>query len=148
LVLGALAGGVVLGCLWPAGAVTLRPLGDGFIALIKMLIAPVIFLTVVLGIATGAHARQVGRVALKAVVYFEVVSTFSLAIGLVVVNVLKPGHGFDASPATLDAGAVAGYAQQAREQSSVGFLYILSPKHSRMLLPAMGISSRFCCWRS
>jgi aerobic C4-dicarboxylate transport protein len=128
LVLGALAGGVVLGCLWPAGAVTLRPLGDGFIALIKMLIAPVIFLTVVLGIATGAHARQVGRVALKAVVYFEVVSTFSLAIGLVVVNVLKPGHGFDANPATLDAGAVAGYAQQAREQSSVGFLLHIIPK--------------------
>src|SRR6202044_356197 len=99
LVLGALVCGVLLGWFWPAGAVALRPLGDGFIALIKMLIAPVIFLTVVLGIATGSHARQVGRVALKAVVYFEVLSTFSLVIGLLVVNVLRPGHGFDANPA-------------------------------------------------
>ena len=128
LVLCALACGVLLGCVWPAGAVALKPLGDGFIALIKMLIAPVIFLTVVLGIATGAHARQVGRVALKAVVYFEVLSTFSLVIGLLVVNVFKPGHGFDVDPATLDASAVAGYAQQAREQSSVAFLLHIIPK--------------------
>ena len=128
LVLGALACGVLLGCVWPVGAVALRPVGDGFIALIKMLIAPVIFLTVVLGIATGAHARQVGRVALKAVVYFEVLSTFSLVIGLLVVNVFKPGHGFDVNPASLDASAVAGYAQQAREQSSVAFLLHIIPK--------------------
>ena len=126
--LGALVCGVLLGCFWPAGAVALRPLGDGFIALIKMLIAPVIFLTVVLGIATGAHARQVGRVALKAIVYFEVLSTFSLVLGLLVVNVLKPGHGFDVNPATLDAGAVAGYAQQAREQSIAAFLLHIIPK--------------------
>ena len=124
----ALACGVLLGCVWPTGAVALKPLGDGFIALIKMLIAPVIFLTVVLGIATGAHARQVGRVALKAIVYFEVLSTFSLVIGLLVVNVFKPGHGFDVDPATLDASAVAGYAQQAREQSSVAFLLHIIPK--------------------
>jgi aerobic C4-dicarboxylate transport protein len=128
LVLGALVCGVLLGYLWPSGAVALRPLGDGFIALIKMLIAPVIFLSVVLGIATGAHARQVGRVALKAVVYFEVLSTFSLVIGLLVVNILKPGHGFDANPASLDAGAVASYAQQAREQSVAGFLLHIIPK--------------------
>ena len=106
----------------------LRPLGDGFIALIKMLIAPVIFLTVVLGIANGSHARQVGRVALKAVAYFEVVSTFSLIIGLLVVNALKPGAGFNVDPATLDAGAVAGYAQQARQQSAVDFLLHIIPK--------------------
>ena len=120
--------GALLGYFWPAAGVTLKPLGDGFIALIKMLIAPVIFLTVVLGIANGAHAKQVGRVALKAIVYFEVVSTFSLVIGLTVINVLKPGQGFNVNPATLDAGAVAKYAEQAKEQSAVDFVLHIIPK--------------------
>jgi aerobic C4-dicarboxylate transport protein len=120
--------GVLVGYFWPAAGVALKPFGDGFIALIKMLIAPVIFLTVVLGIANGAHAKQVGRVALKAVVYFEVVSTFSLIIGLAVINVLKPGQGFNVNPATLDAGAVAKYAEQAREQSAVEFILHIIPK--------------------
>ena len=93
-----------------------------------MLIAPVIFLSVVLGIASGSHARQVGRVALKAVIYFEVVSTFSLIIGLLVVNAVEPGAGFNVDPATLDAGAVAEYAQQARQQSTVEFLLHIIPK--------------------
>ena len=119
---------MLLGYFWPAAGVALKPFGDGFIALIKMLIAPVIFLTVVLGIANGAHAKQVGRVALKAVVYFEVVSTFSLVIGLTVINVLKPGQGFNVNPATLDAGAVAKYAEQAREQSAVEFILHIIPK--------------------
>jgi aerobic C4-dicarboxylate transport protein len=119
---------VLLGYFWPAAGIALKPLGDGFIALIKMLIAPVIFFTVVLGIASGAHARQVGRVALKAVIYFEVVSTFALVIGLFVINGLKPGNGFNADPATLDAGAVAKYAAQAKEQSAVDFLLHIIPK--------------------
>jgi aerobic C4-dicarboxylate transport protein len=127
-VLFAIVCGVVLGYFWPAAGVALKPFGDGFIALIKMLIAPVIFLTVVLGIAGGAHAKQVGRVALKAIVYFEVVSSFSLIIGLLIVNVLKPGHGFNVDLATLDAGAVAKYAQQAKEQSAVEFLLHVIPK--------------------
>ena len=120
--------GVLLGYLWPAAGVALKPLGDGFIALIKMLIGPVIFLTVVLGIASGAHAKQVGRVALKAIVYFEVVSTFSLIIGLIVVNSLKPGLGFNVDPATLDASAVAKYAQQAKDQSAIEFVLHIIPK--------------------
>jgi aerobic C4-dicarboxylate transport protein len=128
VVLCAIVFGALLGYLWPAAGVALKPFGDGFIALIKMLIAPVIFLTVVLGIASGAHARQVGRVALKAVAYFEVVSTFSLVIGLVVINVLKPGSGFNVNPATLDAGAVAKYAQQAKDQSAIDFLLHIIPK--------------------
>jgi len=128
VVLFAIVCGVLLGYLWPAGGVALKPFGDGFIALIKMLIAPVIFLTVVLGIASGAHAKQVGRVALKAIVYFEVVSTFSLVIGLVIVNAVKPGHGFNVDPATLDAGAVAKYAQQAKDQSAVEFVLHIIPK--------------------
>src|ERR1700688_2232632 len=128
IVLFAIVCGVLLGYFWPAAGVALKPFGDGFIALIKMLIAPVIFLTVVLGIAGGARARQVGRVALKAVVYFEVVSTFSLIIGLTVINVLKPGQGFNVDPATLDAGAVAKYAEQAKEQSAVEFVLHIIPK--------------------
>jgi aerobic C4-dicarboxylate transport protein len=127
-VLCAIVCGALLGYLWPAAGIALKPFGDGFIALIKMLIAPVIFLTVVLGIAGGAHAKQVGRVALKAIVYFEVVSTFSLVIGLVIVNALKPGRGFDVNPATLDAGAVAKYAQQAKDQSAVDFVLHIIPK--------------------
>jgi aerobic C4-dicarboxylate transport protein len=128
IVLFAIVCGALLGYFWPAAGVALKPFGDGFIALIKMLIAPVIFLTVVLGIAGGAHAKQVGRVALKAIVYFEVVSTFSLVIGLVIVNAVKPGHGFNVDLATLDAGAVAKYAQQAKEQSAVEFLLHIIPK--------------------
>jgi aerobic C4-dicarboxylate transport protein len=127
-VLFAIVCGVLLGYLWPAAGVALKPLGDGFIALIKMLIGPVIFLTVVLGIASGAHAKQVGRVALKAIVYFEVVSTFSLIIGLIVVNSLKPGLGFNVDPATLDASAVAKYAQQAKDQSAIEFVLHIIPK--------------------
>jgi len=128
VVLGAIVGGALIGYFWPAGGVALKPFGDGFIALIKMLIAPVIFLTVVLGIATGAHARQVGRVALKALVYFEVLSTFALVIGLFIINALKPGNGFNVDPATLDAGAVARYAEQAKQQSAVEFLLHIIPK--------------------
>jgi aerobic C4-dicarboxylate transport protein len=128
VVLSAIAGGVVLGYLWPSAGVALKPFGDGFIALIKMLIAPIIFLTVVLGIASGAHGKQVGRVALKSLVYFEIVSTFSLVIGLVVVNVIKPGVGFNADLATLDVGAVSKYAQLAKEQSAVDFLLHVIPK--------------------
>ena len=127
-VLGAIVCGVLVGYFWPAVGVALKPLGDGFIALIKMLVGPVIFLTVVLGITGGAHARQVGRVALKAAVYFEVVSTFALIIGLAVVNFLQPGRGFNADAATLDAGAVARYAEQAKEVSAVEFVLHIIPK--------------------
>ena len=119
---------MLVGYLWPAVGVALKPGGDGFIALIKMLIGPVIFLTVVLGITGGAHPRQVGRVALKAAVYFEVVSTFALIIGLAVVNILRPGHGFNADPATLDASAVAKYAEQAKDVTPVEFVLHIIPK--------------------
>lgn len=126
-VLAAIVVGGLIGHFAPATGVALKPLGDGFIALVKMLIGPVIFLTVVLGIAGVSDVKKVGRVGAKAILYFEVVSTFALAIGLVVVNVLKPGAGFDADPATLDAGAVAKYAEQAKEQSTVGFLLDIIP---------------------
>ena len=120
--------GGTFGFLNPAGAVKLKPLGDGFISLVKMLISPVIFCTVVLGIAGAGDMKKVGRVGGKALLYFEVVSTFALAIGLVVMNVLRPGDGFNVDPATLDAKAVASYAKSAGEQSSIDFILHIIPK--------------------
>ena len=120
--------GGTFGFLSPTDAVKLKPLGDGFIALVKMLISPVIFCTVVLGIAGAGDMKKVGRVGGKALLYFEVVSTFALAIGLVVMNVLRPGAGFNVDPATLDAKAVASYAKSAGEQSSIDFILHIIPK--------------------
>src|SRR6187431_3685858 len=101
VLLAILAGGL-FGYLSPARAVALKPLGDGFIALVKMLISPIIFCTVVLGIAGAGSMKKVGRVGGKALLYFEVVSTVALVIGLIVANLIKPGQGFNADPATLD----------------------------------------------
>jgi aerobic C4-dicarboxylate transport protein len=127
VILAIVAGGAV-GHFSPQTGVALKPLGDAFIGLIKMLIGPVIFLTVVLGIAGAQDVKKVGRVGAKSLLYFEVVSTFALAIGLLVVNVLKPGAGFNVDPATLDAKAVAAYARQAESQSTVEFLLHIIPK--------------------
>ena len=127
-VLAAIVAGALLGHFAPATGVALKPLGDGFISLVKMLIAPIIFLTVVLGIAGVSDVKKVGRVGFKAIVYFEVMSTLALIIGLVVVNYLQPGAGFNADPATLDAGAVAGYAGAAKDQTTVQFLLGIIPK--------------------
>ncbi|WP_223639364.1 dicarboxylate/amino acid:cation symporter [Corallococcus sp. EGB] len=127
-VLAAIFAGGLLGHLAPSTAVKLKPLGDGFIALVKMLISPVIFLTVVLGVANVADMKKVGRVGGKALLYFEVVSTFALFIGVLVVRVLKPGSGFNVDPRTLDAGAVARFAQQAHDQSTAGFLLHIIPR--------------------
>ena len=127
VLLGILLGGTV-GYVDPSTAVKLKPFGDGFIALVKMLISPVIFCTVVLGISGAGDMKKVGRVGGKALIYFEVVSTFALAIGLVVMNVLRPGDGFNVDPATLDAKAVANYAKAASEQSTVEFLLHIIPK--------------------
>jgi aerobic C4-dicarboxylate transport protein len=120
--------GGTFGFLNPTAAVKLKPLGDGFISLVKMLISPVIFCTVVLGIAGAGDMKKVGRVGGKALLYFEVVSTFALAIGLVVMNVLRPGDGFNVDPATLDAKAVSTYAKAATEQSTIDFVLHIIPK--------------------
>src|SRR5215204_2580965 len=120
--------GGTIGYLSPETGVTLKPLGDGFIALVKMLIAPIIFCTVVLGIAGAGSMKKVGRVGGKALLYFEVVSTFALVIGLVVGNLIKPGVGFNADPATLDATAVADYAKVAQNQSTVDFVMHIIPR--------------------
>ena len=127
VLIGIVAGGI-FGAVDPDRAVMLKPLGDGFIALVKMLIGPVIFCTVVLGIAGAGDMKKVGRVGGKALIYFETVSNISLVIGLVVVNVLKPGEGFNVDPATLDTGAVAQYAKAASEQSTIEFLLSVIPR--------------------
>jgi aerobic C4-dicarboxylate transport protein len=127
VLLAILAGGT-LGYFDPQLGTSLKPLGDGFISLVKMLIAPVIFCTVVLGIAGTGDMKKVGRVGGKALIYFEVVSTLALVIGLIVMNVVRPGEGFNADPASLDAQAVAKYAKAATEQSTVDFVLHIIPK--------------------
>ena len=119
--------GALVGWLWPAFATNdwIKALGDGFIKLIKMVIAPIIFCTVVSGIAHIQDAKKVGRVGVKALVYFEVVSTFALVIGLIVGNVVRPGAGFGGAMA--DAQAVAGYAKQAEAQKTVDFFLHIIP---------------------
>jgi len=126
-VLVAILAGGTLGYLSPERAVALKPLGDGFIALIKMMIGPIIFCTVVLGIAGAGDMKKVGRVGAKALIYFEVVSTLALGIGLLVMHVLHPGIGFNVDPATLDPKAVAVYAQKAAEQSTAGMILHVIP---------------------
>jgi aerobic C4-dicarboxylate transport protein len=103
----AIVGGVVVGWLWPGFGADLKPLADGFIKLIKMLIAPIIFCTVVVGIAHVGDLKSVGRIGVKALIYFEVVTTFALLFGLVIGNVVKPGAGFNIDPQTLATGAEA-----------------------------------------
>jgi len=114
---------------YPGFAVTLKPLGDGFIRLVKMMIAPVIFCTVVTGIAGMQDIKKVGRVGLKAIIYFEVVTTLALIIGLVVINTLRPGSGMNINPATLDASAVATYVTQSKATSVVDFLLHIIPEN-------------------
>jgi aerobic C4-dicarboxylate transport protein len=126
-VLLAIVAGGIYGYIDPARAVKLKPLGDGFIALVKMLISPVIFCTVVLGIAGAGDMKKVGRVGGKALLYFEIVSTLALIIGLLVVNTVRPGAGFNVDPSTLDAGAVADYAKRASSQSSGDFILHIIP---------------------
>src|SRR3979411_2731327 len=95
--------GILIGYFWPDFGKALKPLGDGFIALIKMMIAPVIFCTVVHGISSMGDLKRVGRVGFKALIYFEVVSTIALAIGLIVGELLQPGAGFNIDPTSIDA---------------------------------------------
>jgi aerobic C4-dicarboxylate transport protein len=125
-VLFAIVLGVIVGWLWPAFATDdwIKALGDGFIKLIKMVIAPIIFCTVVSGISHIQDASKVGRVGVKALVYFEIVSSFALILGLVMGNLFQIGHGLAAKP---DAAAVAGYVKQAEAQKSVDFILNIIP---------------------
>lgn len=121
-VLVAIALGISIGFLFPEAGVALKPLGDGFVKLVKMIIGPVIFLTVVTGIAGLRELGGLGRLSAKAFGYFLVVSTFALMVGLAVANFFRPGAGMNIDPATLDTKAVGQFASQAHDQTIVGFL--------------------------
>ncbi len=126
-VLVAIAAGILLGHFYPDFGASLKPLGDAFIRLVKMIIAPVIFLTVATGIAGMSDLKKVGRVAGKAMIYFLTFSTLALVVGMVVANLVQPGAGMHINPATLDANAVATYATKAHESSITGFLMNIIP---------------------
>src|ERR1700704_2677736 len=126
-VLIAIALGVAIGHFYPGLGKELKPLGDGFISLIKMMIAPVIFCTVVHGIASMSDLKKVGRVGIKTLFYFEAVSTVALAIGLLVGEIVQPGSGFNIDPATLDPKAAAAYVTKAKEESIVAHLLGIIP---------------------
>jgi len=119
--------GIAAGALWPTFGASLKPLGDAFIKLVKMVIAPVIFLTVTTGISGMGELTAFGRVAAKAFAYFLALSTLALVIGLVVALVAHPGTGMHIAPASLDAKAIADYVEQAHDQSVIGFLMALIP---------------------
>ncbi|RWO43889.1 MAG: dicarboxylate/amino acid:cation symporter [Mesorhizobium sp.] len=126
-VLVAITVGILLGHFYPSVGESMKPLGDAFIKLVKMIIAPVIFLTVTTGIAGMSDLQKVGRVAGKAMLYFLTFSTLALIIGLVVANVVQPGAGFNIDPATLDASTISNYAAKAHDQSVTGFLMNIIP---------------------
>src|SRR3954466_3940272 len=118
-VLTAIVIGVLLGHFYPETGTAMKPLGDGFIKLIKMIIAPIIFCTVVVGIAGMEDMKKVGKTGGLALLYFEVVSTVALIIGLVLVNVIKPGAGMNVDPATLDTKGIAAYTGPGKMQGTV-----------------------------
>lgn len=124
----ALVLGVIVGVVWPDLAAELKPLGDGFIKLIKMIIAPLVFCVVVHGICSTGDLKKVGRVGVKALVYFEIVTTFALALGILLAYTLQPGVGMNVDPSSLDASAMAGYTERvAQATSTVDFIMKIIP---------------------
>ena len=126
-VLVAIAIGILLGIFFPALGSQMKPLGDGFIKLIKMMIAPIIFCTVVLGIAGMEDMKKVGKTGGFALLYFEIMSTVALVVGLLVINIVRPGAGMNIDPATLDTKAIAAYAEPGKLQSGTDFLINVIP---------------------
>src|SRR6266516_421663 len=127
-VLIAIAVGILIGHYFPNTGVALKPLGDGFISLIKMMIGPVIFCTVVHGIGSMRDLKKIGRIGIQTLFYFEAVSTLALGLGLLVGELLQPGRGFNIDPATLDPNAVAGYVHRAQEEGIVAHLLAIIPE--------------------
>ena len=126
-VLAAVVLGALLGVCAPSVGVALKPLGDGFVRLIHLLVSPLVFATITLGIMRMRDLRQVGRVGLKAILYFEVTSTAALALGVLVANLFRPGDGFHIDPSSLDAGAVAHFADAAHAMTVTDFLLGIIP---------------------
>src|SRR5436309_15302469 len=126
-VLIAIAIGTLLGLVAPALAVQMRPLGDAFIKAIRMLIGPIVFATVVVGIAKMGDMREVGRIGLKALIYFEVVTTLALLIGLAVVNTMRPGAGLNIDPNSLNTQSIQSYTQSAQQLNGVDFFLNIIP---------------------
>src|SRR2546427_5747911 len=127
-VLVAIIAGILLGQFYPRLGEQMKPLGDGFIKLIRMMIAPIIFLTVVVGIANVSDLRQLGRVGVKALLYFEVVTTLALVIGLIVVKTVQPGAGVNANAATLDTKSIQQYTSPNKATHTVDFLLNIIPE--------------------
>ena len=121
--------GIIVGHFYPSFGVQLKPLGDGFIKLIKMMIAPIIFCTIVTGIAGIQNTKKVGRVGLKAILYFEVVTTLALIIGLIVINILKPGVGMNVDVASLDTKDIQNYISESKSQSIGDFFMHIIPEN-------------------
>ena len=119
--------GVALGHFFPAAGASMKPLGDAFIKLVRMIVAPVVFCTVVVGIAGVGDVKAVGKAGILTLIYFEIVSTIALVMGLIVVNIVKPGAGMNVDPAALDAGAVAQYVTAGRGQHITDFLLGIIP---------------------
>jgi aerobic C4-dicarboxylate transport protein len=119
--------GIAIGAFFPHSAVALKPLGDGFIKLIRMTLAPIIFATIVVGIARMGDLKEVGRVGAKALVYFEVVSTLALLFGLIAVDILRPGSGMNINAAALDATAISSYTAGAQQTGVVPFILGIIP---------------------
>ena len=120
--------GILLGYFWPAAGAAMKPLGDGFIKLIRMIIAPIIFVTVVGGLCKMSNLKEVGRIGVRALIFFEIASTVALLIGLAVALVFQPGRGFNADPARLDARAVAAYgANPSAKMTAVEFVLDIIP---------------------
>src|SRR5450755_4622900 len=119
--------GVILGNFWPETGEAMKPLGDGFIKLIKMIIAPIIFCTVVVGIAGMEDMKKVGKTGGLALLYFEIVSTLSLIIGLIIINVVQPGAGMNIDPSKLDTKNIAAYTGPGKMASTTDFLLNVIP---------------------
>src|SRR6266545_505812 len=119
--------GVLVGYFYPSTGEQMKPFGDGFVKLIKMLIAPIIFCTVVHGIASMEDLKKVGRVGFKALLYFEIVTTLALVVGLVIVNYLQPGVGMNVDAQTIDTRSIQVYTTKAGQQSTVEFLMHIIP---------------------
>jgi aerobic C4-dicarboxylate transport protein len=119
--------GILLGHFYPTVGEAMKPLGDNFLKLIKLMIAPLIFCTVVHGIASMSDIKAVGRVGMKSLIYFELMTTLALAVGLIAVNVMKPGSGMHIDPRTLDVSSIAAYTKAAHDQTVTGFLSHIIP---------------------